>query len=85
MFGDALGMICDGAACCCAMMVASSVQTMLKAVRLATQGITIPGTNGVVCDSVDNTIRNLGELTMDGLTASDPVILKIMMAKDRIE
>lgn len=85
MIGDALGMICDGAGCSCAMKVATSVQTMLKAVRLATQGITIPGTNGVVCDSVDNTIRNLGELTMDGLTASDPVILKIMMAKDRIE
>lgn len=83
MIGDALGMVCDGAGCSCAIKVATSVQTMFKAVNLAMQGITIPGTNGMVCDSVDRTIRNLGELTMDGLAASDPVILKIMMSKKK--
>lgn len=81
MIGDASGMICDGAGCSCAIKVATSIQTMFKAVNLAMQGITIPGTNGVVSDSVDETIRGLGKLTTDGLAASDPVILKIMMAK----
>lgn len=81
MIGDASGIICDGAGCSCAIKVATSIQTMLKAVNLAMQGVTIPGTNGVVSDSVDETIRGLGKLTTNGLAASDPVILQIMMAK----
>lgn len=81
MIGDADGMICDGAGCSCAIKVATSIQTMFKAVNLAMQGITVPSTNGVVSDSVDETIRGLGKLTSNGLAASDPVILKIMMAK----
>lgn len=81
MIGDATGMICDGAGCSCAIKVATSIQTMFKAVNLALQGITIPGTNGVVCNCVDNTIRYLGKLTCKGITASDPVILKLMMNK----
>lgn len=81
MIGDATGMICDGAGCSCAIKVATSIQTMFKAVNLALQGITIPGTNGVVCNNVDNTIRYLGKLTCRGITASDPVILNLMMDK----
>ena len=81
MVGDASGMICDGAGCSCAIKVATSIQTMFKAVNLAMQGVTIPGTNGVVSDSVDETIRSLGKLTRNGLAASDSVILKIMMDK----
>lgn len=82
MIGDAAGMVCDGAGCSCAIKVATSVQTMFKAVNLALQGVTIPGTNGLVSNSVDETIRGLGELTRSGLAASDPVILKIMMGKE---
>lgn len=84
MIGDASGMICDGAGCSCAIKVATSIQTMFKAVNLAMQGITIPGTNGIVSDSVDETIRGLGKLTRNGLTASDPVILRIMMDKKNV-
>lgn len=82
MIGDATGMVCDGAGCSCAIKVATSVQTMFKAVNLAIQGVTIPGTNGLVSNSVDATIRGLGKLTRSGLAASDPVILKIMMGKE---
>lgn len=85
MIGDANGMICDGAGCSCAIKVATSIQTMFKAVNLAMQGITVPGTNGVVSDSVDETIRGLGKLTTNGLAASDPVILKIMMDKKNVK
>lgn len=81
MVGDANGMICDGAGCSCAVKVSTSVQTMLKAVNMALQGITIPATNGVVSESVDDTIRDLGRLTSEGMAVTDSVILKIMQAK----
>lgn len=81
MIGDANGIICDGAGCSCAVKVSTSVQTMLKAVNMALQGITIPATNGVVSESVDDTIRDLGRLTSEGMAATDSVILKIMQAK----
>ncbi|MGM9892364.1 L-cysteine desulfidase family protein [Limosilactobacillus sp.] len=81
MIGDANGMVCDGAGCSCALKVSTAVQTMLKAVDLALQKITVPATNGVVSESVDKTIRDLGRLTSEGMSDTDSVILKIMRAK----
>ena len=82
MIGDANGLICDGAGCSCAVKVSTAVQTMLKAVDMALQGITVPATNGVVSESVDETIRGLGKLTSEGMAATDSIILKIMRAKN---
>ncbi|MFD1417615.1 L-cysteine desulfidase family protein [Companilactobacillus keshanensis] len=81
MVGDAAGMVCDGAGCSCAMKVASSVSSMYRAMNLAIQGIAIPGSNGLVSDDVDTTIRGLGVLATDGLKETNPIILDIMMQK----
>ncbi len=83
MIGDANGLICDGAGCSCAVKVSTAVQTMLKAVDMALQGITVPATNGVVSESVDETIRGLGRLTSEGMAGTDSIILKIMRAKTK--
>ncbi|WP_125713107.1 L-cysteine desulfidase family protein [Companilactobacillus kedongensis] len=81
MVGDVSGMVCDGAGCSCAMKVASSVSSMYRSMNLAIQGIVIPGSNGLVSDEVDTTIRGLGVLATDGLKETNPVILDIMMSK----
>lgn len=81
MIGDATGMICDGAGCSCALKVATAVSDALRAVQLAHQGITVPSTNGVVSTDVDATIRNLGQLTQEGIVKADPAILKVMLNK----
>jgi L-cysteine desulfidase len=81
MAGDAPGMICDGAGCSCAMKVATSTSSMYRSVNLAIQGIVIPATNGLVCESIDDTIHGIGILGTKGLKAADPAVLEVMMAK----
>lgn len=81
MAGDAVGMVCDGAGCSCAMKVATSVSSMNRAVNLAVQGIAIPANNGLVHSDVDETIQGIGRLGSEGLKQTDPVILDMMMNK----
>lgn len=81
MVGDATGMICDGAGCSCSLKVTTAISGMLRAVKLAQNGITVPASNGIVSEGVDETIRNLGQLTKKGIVKSDPAILNIMVNK----
>ncbi|MFC6323818.1 L-cysteine desulfidase family protein [Companilactobacillus baiquanensis] len=81
MMGDAVGMVCDGAGCSCAMKVASSVSSMYRSMNLAIQGISIPSNNGLVGNDIDQTIRGLGVFATEGLKETNPVILDIMMSK----
>lgn len=81
MMGDAVGMVCDGAGCSCAMKVASSVSSMYRSMNLALQGVSIPANNGLVSDDIDKTIHGLGTFATKGLKETNPVILDIMMNK----
>lgn len=81
MAGDALGMICDGAGCACAMKVASAVSSMYRATILATKGIVIPTSNGLICEDIDDTIKAIGKLGTKGMQGMDPVIVDIMTEK----
>lgn len=83
MVGDATGMICDGAGCSCSLKVTTAISGMLRAVKLAREGVTVPASNGIVSADVDETIRNLGQLTRDGIVKADPAILQIMTNKEK--
>lgn len=82
MAGDAVGMVCDGAGCSCAMKVSSSISSMLRSVDLALNNIVIPSNNGLVCSNIDQTIRNIGKLGTDGLKETDPTIVQMMVSKN---
>ncbi|WP_334330415.1 L-cysteine desulfidase family protein [Companilactobacillus sp. HBUAS59699] len=79
MIGDAAGMVCDGAGCSCAMKVATSTSSMCRAIELATQGIEIPATNGLIQEDIDLTIRGLGQLVTNGFGSTDSEILNVMV------
>lgn len=81
MAGDAAGMVCDGAGASCAMKVATSVSSMYRATNLALQGIVIPASNGLVCETIDDTIHAIGKLGTEGMKCTDPVVLDIMVNK----
>lgn len=83
MCGDTVGMVCDGAAPSCTLKVASSVGSASRAVVLALSEQRVDGSNGIVCDDVDETIRGLGRLAATSSAATDPQILQIMLAKSR--
>jgi len=81
MTGDLIGMICDGAASSCASKVATATNSAVKAVLLARDGIRITGVEGIVAESADESIRNIGRLASVGMKETDPEILNIMLSK----
>ncbi|GIU07293.1 MULTISPECIES: serine dehydratase subunit alpha family protein [unclassified Shewanella] len=81
MIGDVSGVICDGAKTACAMKVSSSAGAAVKAALMAIDGIRVTGTEGIVADDVDQTIRNLAALANGAMTQTDVQILEIMMHK----
>lgn len=81
MAGDAAGMVCDGAGCTCTLKVGTSVSVACRAVQLALAGIAVPGSNGLVHDDVDDTLRALGRFAATTRDSVDSTVLQIMMGK----
>lgn len=80
MIADISGMICDGAKSGCALKIATSVAGAIQCAYLALEEVQAPGRDGIVCDDVERTIRNLGELGNAGMQTTDRVILNMMLS-----
>jgi len=81
MIGDITGIICDGAKTSCAMKVSSSASAAVKAALMALDGIRVTGSEGIVADDVDTSIRNMSALANGAMTQTDVQILDIMVHK----
>ncbi|MDE5703942.1 MAG: L-serine ammonia-lyase, iron-sulfur-dependent, subunit alpha, partial [Bacteroidales bacterium] len=81
MIGNLTGMVCDGAKLGCALKVASGTSAALQAAILALEGVGVPGSNGIIEDDVENTIRNIGTIANEAMNEADRVILNIMLSK----
>ncbi|GHA32308.1 serine dehydratase subunit alpha family protein [Photobacterium aphoticum] len=81
MIGDITGIICDGAKTSCAMKVSSSASAAIKAALMALDGIRVTGSEGIVADNVDASIRNMSALANGAMTQTDVQILEIMVHK----
>ncbi|MGF1909982.1 L-serine ammonia-lyase, iron-sulfur-dependent, subunit alpha [Vibrio kasasachensis] len=81
MIGDIAGIICDGAKTSCAMKVSSSAGSAVKSALMAIDGIRVTGNEGIVANSVDQTIINLSALANGSMTQTDIQILDIMVSK----
>ena len=81
MIGDVSGIICDGAANSCAMKVSSTANSAFKAVIMALDNVRVTGQEGLVSQTVEESIRNLGSLVTEGMSHTDQQIIKIMINK----
>ncbi|OCG05273.1 L-cysteine desulfidase family protein [Gilliamella sp. wkB112] len=81
MIGDLSGIICDGASNSCAMKVSTSVSSAFKAVLMALSHIRVTGNEGIVCDSVETSIDNLGAIASNSMKVTDTQIIDIMSHK----
>lgn len=82
MVGDLTGIICDGASNSCAMKVSTSVSSAFKSVLMALNDIRVTGNEGIVCDSLEETINNLGAIASNSMKATDAQIIAIMAHKE---
>ena len=73
--------ICDGAKTSCALKVGEAASSGVKSALMALQGTVVRPVDGIIDESPETTMRNLGKLTRSGLACMDPAILDIMLHK----
>ena len=72
------GMICDGAKPSCAAKIAMAVEAGIMAYEMCLNGSKFCGGDGIVGDTVESTIANVGLLARQGMRETDKTILQIM-------
>ena len=82
MVADISGLICDGAKAGCALKIATSVAGAIQCAYLALEGVEAPDRDGIVCESVEDTICNLGNLGNNGMRVTDHIILDMTLARE---
>jgi L-cysteine desulfidase len=78
---DLAGVICDGAKAGCALKLATAAGTAVQAALFALQGVTVDFTDGIIGRSPEDTMKNIGTLTTQGMIETDRTILNIMLEK----
>lgn len=78
MIGNLSGMICDGAKGSCALKVSTAAGAAVQSAILAINESIIPSGTGIIADTAEETIMNLGTLSKEGMNITDKVILDIM-------
>lgn len=81
MIGVLTGMVCDGAKGGCAFKLSTASAEAVIQAKLAMENVFINDTDGIVSPSVEETIRNLGRFSNEGMNNADNIILDIMMEK----
>lgn len=81
VIGDLGGLICDGAKPGCALKTITSVDAALRSSLMALKGYGLTEDEGVVGHTVEDTIRNLGRITLEGMFHVDPTVLDILQNK----
>jgi L-cysteine desulfidase len=79
--GDLAGVICDGAKAGCALKLATAAGNAVQSALFSLHGLDIKGTDGIVAHSPEDTMKNLGELSTQGMIEADRTILDIMIRK----
>lgn len=79
MAGNIAGVICDGAKLGCALKVGTAAGVAVKSAMLAMRGMQMPKGEGIVGETAESTVRNLGLLANPGMVQADAQILQIML------
>lgn len=72
------GLICDGAKASCAFKIATSIYTSFDSAMLALNQRVFNPADGIVSKNIEETIKNIGRLSQEGMAGTDKTILDIM-------
>ncbi len=78
---DLAGVICDGAKAGCAFKLATAAGTAVQAALFSLHGVNVLPSDGIIGDSPEQTMQNIGTLSTQGMIETDRTILKIMLEK----
>ena len=76
------GMVCDGAKSSCAAKIATAVDCAVTAYELSLRGLAFQPGEGLVMDSVEDTIESVGRMGREGMQSTDLEILQIMLRSE---
>ncbi len=79
---DLAGVICDGAKAGCSLKLATAAGTAIQSALFALQGVHVKSTDGIIADTAEETMQNVGRLSSQGMIETDRTILKIMLEKN---
>ena len=80
--GTVGGMVCDGAKSSCAAKIATAVDCAITAYELSRHGNVFQPGEGLVMESVEDTIESVGRMGREGMHATDIEILQIMLREE---
>jgi L-cysteine desulfidase len=78
VIGDLSGQVCDGAKPGCAMKAITAVDSAIRSALMALKGYGLNADDGLVGQTVEQSMRNLGRLTIEGMFHVDPTMLTIL-------
>ncbi len=82
ILGNLAGMICDGAKDTCALKVGTAALEACHAALLALEGH-YPELQGIVDEGIENTVKNLEEISRQGMKDMDKVIINIVESRSK--
>lgn len=80
--GNVSGIICDGAKASCAMKIATGIYAAFDGNLLAASGRYLSGGDGIIAYNIEDTLKNIAELSQQGMISTDETILRIMTKKN---
>lgn len=81
MAANLTGMICDGGSTGCALKASAGVYSAYLSAMLAMEGVEIPHNFGVIGSSAEQTEKNLGRISDEGMAPMDTTIIDVMKKK----
>lgn len=78
LLSNLTGMICDGAKDTCSIKLSTSAYEAIIASYLAIEGVVVNKNIGIVGETIEDTIKNVGILATEGFSETDNVIVKII-------
>lgn len=78
MIAGISGMICDGAKSGCAVKLGMAASAAVQSAFMAKNSGIVPVKNGIVGNTVEESIKNLGRVSDEGMRVTDEIILSVM-------
>lgn len=78
IYANLTGMLCDGAKESCSIKLSTSSEEAILAAYLSLNGMITNSDVGIVGDSVEDTILNIGRLSHEGFSKVDDLMLEII-------
>ncbi|WP_061316283.1 serine dehydratase subunit alpha family protein [Clostridium botulinum] len=83
MASNITGMICTGGNLACSLKANTGVKAAFLSAKMALKNIVIPNKCGIVSNSIEDTMKNMGRIAYPGMMETDKEILNIMIESSK--